>query len=278
MWAGPDRARALVRAVDQVHSKQKNGPPVEVLTVAKGVGIGVVGPSVRLRKIAKLRLVEVGSSRYLLTLLGGLVPSDLEVILARHPGHPTEAGSWRTRLDRRTASAPAQPAPLRARDPGRVALCHHLIRAPVQSDLNRAPRGTMVQRNSGRIIYMIRSIFAGLMVMAVSAMAATDEQTEPVTTGAADTPPAPETTEPQKASNTMIVLNTDEGDITIELFEKEAPITTANFLAYVDSGFFKGTIFHRVMDGFMIQGGGFTKDMNQKPTLAPPLRTRRPTG
>ena len=81
--AGPDRARALVRAVDQVHSKQKNGrPPVEVLTVAKGVGILVVGPSVRLRKIAKLRLVEVGSSRYLLTLLGGLVPSDLEVILA----------------------------------------------------------------------------------------------------------------------------------------------------------------------------------------------------
>lgn len=116
---------------------------------------------------------------------------------------------------------------------------------------------------------MIRSIFAGLMVMAVSAMAATDEQTEPVTTGAADTPPAPETTEPQKASNTMIVLKTTKGDITIELFEKEAPITTANFLAYVDSGFFKGTIFHRVMDGFMIQGGGFTKDMNQKPTLAP---------
>ena len=116
---------------------------------------------------------------------------------------------------------------------------------------------------------MIRSIFAGLMVMAASALAATDEQTEPVTTGTADTPPAPETTEPQKASNTMIVLKTTKGDITIELFEKEAPITTANFLAYVDSGFFKGTIFHRVMDGFMIQGGGFTKDMNQKPTLAP---------
>ncbi len=116
---------------------------------------------------------------------------------------------------------------------------------------------------------MIRSIFAGLMVMAASALAATDEQTEPVTTGTADTPPAPETTEPQKASNTMIVLKTTKGDISIELFEKEAPVTTANFLAYVDSGFFKGTIFHRVMDGFMIQGGGFTKDMNQKPTLAP---------
>ncbi len=116
---------------------------------------------------------------------------------------------------------------------------------------------------------MIRSIFAGLMVVAASALAATDEQTEPVTTGTADTPPAPETTEPQKASTTMIVLKTTKGDITIELFEKEAPITTANFLAYVDSGFYKGTIFHRVMDGFMIQGGGFTKDMNQKPTLAP---------
>ncbi len=80
---GPDRARALVRAVDQVYSKQNNNrPPVEVLTVAKGVGILAVGPSVRLRKISKLRLVEVGPSRYLLTLLGGLVPSDLEVILA----------------------------------------------------------------------------------------------------------------------------------------------------------------------------------------------------
>ena len=116
---------------------------------------------------------------------------------------------------------------------------------------------------------MIRSIFAGLMVMAASALAATDEQIEPVTTGTADTPPTPETTEPQKASTTMIVLKTTKGDITIELFEKEAPITTANFLAYVDSGFYKGTIFHRVMNGFMIQGGGFTKDMNQKPTLAP---------
>jgi hypothetical protein len=81
--AGPDRARALARAVDQMYGgPQRTRPSVEVLEVAKGVGIIVVGPSIRLRKIPKLRLVEVGPFRYLLTLLGGLVAADLEVILA----------------------------------------------------------------------------------------------------------------------------------------------------------------------------------------------------
>ena len=81
--AGPDRARALAGAVDHVYGgPQREHPSVEVLEVAKGVGIIVVGPSIRLRKIPKLRLVEVGPFRYLLTLLGGLVAADLEVILA----------------------------------------------------------------------------------------------------------------------------------------------------------------------------------------------------
>ena len=67
----------------------------------------------------------------------------------------------------------------------------------------------------------------------------------------------------------MIRFETTQGNFTIELFEKEAPVTVANFLKYVDDGFFDGTIFHRIVPGFVIQGGGFTEDMTQKKTLAP---------
>ena len=67
----------------------------------------------------------------------------------------------------------------------------------------------------------------------------------------------------------MVIFSTSMGDITIELMSEEAPISAKNFLDYVDAGFFDGTIFHRVIPGFMIQGGGFTADMNQKPTQAP---------
>lgn len=67
----------------------------------------------------------------------------------------------------------------------------------------------------------------------------------------------------------MVIFSTSMGDITIELMSEEAPISAKNFLDYVDAGFFDGTIFHRVIPGFMIQGGGFTEDMNQKPAQAP---------
>ena len=67
----------------------------------------------------------------------------------------------------------------------------------------------------------------------------------------------------------MITIKTNYGDFSIELNEEEAPITVKNFLNYVDKGFFTGTIFHRVIDGFMIQGGGFDKDMMQKETDTP---------
>ncbi len=67
----------------------------------------------------------------------------------------------------------------------------------------------------------------------------------------------------------MVIFSTSQGDITIELFSEEAPVTVKNFLDYVDAKFYDGTIFHRVIPGFMIQGGGFTDDMNQKPTRAP---------
>ena len=64
------------------------------------------------------------------------------------------------------------------------------------------------------------------------------------------------------------VIETSMGTITLELDEAKAPVTVANFAQYAKDGFYDGTIFHRVIDGFMIQGGGFTKDMNQKETRA----------
>jgi cyclophilin family peptidyl-prolyl cis-trans isomerase len=67
----------------------------------------------------------------------------------------------------------------------------------------------------------------------------------------------------------MVVLETSKGDITLELNQDDAPITVENFLRYVDEGFFDNTIFHRVIKNFMIQGGGFTEDMTQKPTHDP---------
>ncbi len=67
----------------------------------------------------------------------------------------------------------------------------------------------------------------------------------------------------------MIKLHTNFGEISIELDADKAPITVANFLQYVEDGFYENTIFHRVIDGFMIQGGGFDTDMKQKATKAP---------
>ena len=64
----------------------------------------------------------------------------------------------------------------------------------------------------------------------------------------------------------MVKLLTNFGEITLELNAEKAPITVANFLQYVDSGFYNGTIFHRVINGFMIQGGGFDGKMQQKAT------------
>lgn len=67
----------------------------------------------------------------------------------------------------------------------------------------------------------------------------------------------------------MIKLETSMGEIFLELDAEKAPKTVENFLAYVNAGHYDGTIFHRVIDGFMIQGGGMTEDMKEKPTNAP---------
>jgi len=67
----------------------------------------------------------------------------------------------------------------------------------------------------------------------------------------------------QTKGDSMITITTNHGTITAELFDEAAPETVANFKRYIESGFYDGTIFHRVIPGFMIQGGGFTTDMEQ---------------
>jgi cyclophilin family peptidyl-prolyl cis-trans isomerase len=67
------------------------------------------------------------------------------------------------------------------------------------------------------------------------------------------------------AANPTVMIKTDKGDISIELYPDKAPLTVQNFLAYVDARFYDGTIFHRVIKGFMIQGGGMTPDFKEKP-------------
>lgn len=67
----------------------------------------------------------------------------------------------------------------------------------------------------------------------------------------------------------LVILHTNMGDIKLELDQAKAPVTVENFVQYVKDGHYDGTIFHRVIGNFMIQGGGFDKDMKQKPTRAP---------
>ncbi|MBP3734533.1 MAG: peptidylprolyl isomerase [Desulfovibrio sp.] len=71
------------------------------------------------------------------------------------------------------------------------------------------------------------------------------------------------------SENPVVLLETTSGDILVELYPDKAPETVANFLKYVDNGFYNNTIFHRVIPGFMIQGGGLTARMQQKDTEAP---------
>ena len=70
-------------------------------------------------------------------------------------------------------------------------------------------------------------------------------------------------------ANPKVLMETSKGNVTIELYEKEAPITVQNFLSYVSDGFYNNLIFHRVIPNFMIQGGGFDAEMNQKPPKDP---------
>ena len=90
--------------------------------------------------------------------------------------------------------------------------------------------------------------------------------TQPTTAGAA-----------QPGAGTSVVIDTTLGAMTLELDAETAPLTVENFLSYVQSGFYDGTIFHRVIPGFMIQGGGFTEDLQEKPT-EPPVKNEAANG
>ena len=82
----------------------------------------------------------------------------------------------------------------------------------------------------------------------------------------------------ETAANPLVLLETTMGDITVELDTKNAPISSANFLAYVDEGYFVDTIFHRVIPNFMVQGGGVTADMKDKPNKRAPIQNEANNG
>ncbi len=73
----------------------------------------------------------------------------------------------------------------------------------------------------------------------------------------------------EETGNPIVLMKTTDGDITIELFADKSPVTVENFLSYVDEGHYDGTVFHRVIPNFMIQGGGFTEALEEKPTKEP---------
>jgi peptidyl-prolyl cis-trans isomerase A (cyclophilin A) len=89
--------------------------------------------------------------------------------------------------------------------------------------------------------------------------------------------PAPAAPLQAAPGNPVVVVETSMGSITIELFKDQAPVSTANFLQYVRDGFYPGTLWHRVVAGYVIQGGGFTADLAEKPTR-PPIQNEATNG
>jgi peptidyl-prolyl cis-trans isomerase B (cyclophilin B) len=109
-------------------------------------------------------------------------------------------------------------------------------------------------------------VIVALLTTFVSPAAAAQVQTPaPAGRGQAQ-PPPPETPAP---GNPVVAIDTSLGVITLELFKDRAPVSVDNFIRYMAEGFYEGTVFHRVKKGFMIQGGGYTADLTEKPTRAP---------
>ena len=79
-------------------------------------------------------------------------------------------------------------------------------------------------------------------------------------------------------ANPTVIIETSMGDIVLELDATNAPISTANFISYANDGFYEGTIFHRVIDGFMVQGGGITADMRDKDNKQDPIKNEAGNG
>lgn len=110
--------------------------------------------------------------------------------------------------------------------------------------------------------------FAAFLLLACAG--GNQEQSQVTTDDNAEEKPKQEMTEEKTAEHFVYVkMDTDIGEIVLELDSAKAPVTVNNFLSYVDDGFYDGTVFHRVIDGFMIQGGGFTEEGKQKPTKDP---------
>ena len=96
-------------------------------------------------------------------------------------------------------------------------------------------------------------------------------QTPATGTKPVQAPPLQPSADTPAPGNPVVLMSTSLGDIRIELFKTEAPVSVQNFLQYVNDGFYGGTVFHRVKQGFMIQGGGFTPSLQEKPTRPPIL-------
>lgn len=79
----------------------------------------------------------------------------------------------------------------------------------------------------------------------------------------------------EQLDNPRVLMKTSDGDIVIELYAEKSPVTVENFLSYVDAGYYDGTVFHRVISNFMIQGGGFTAALEEKPTREPIINESR---
>ncbi len=103
------------------------------------------------------------------------------------------------------------------------------------------------------------ALFLGAVLLGMSGCGASEPGRQTVSTAPAAGQPA----------NPRVLIETSKGNITVELFPGNAPRSVANFLGYVKSGYYDGTVFHRVIPGFMIQGGGMTPDMADKPKGAP---------
>lgn len=118
---------------------------------------------------------------------------------------------------------------------------------------------------------LIAALLLTLLPLTGGSAAAQDSGSGSEERATAANPESEETTTERNdpMSRPRVHLQTSKGDLTIELYQEEAPKSAANFLAYVESGFYDGTIFHRVIPGFMVQGGGFSADMSQKETRDP---------
>ena len=121
--------------------------------------------------------------------------------------------------------------------------------------------------NAGMSGLAVRLLLVAVLVPAMLVTAACKQKDNSAQNTAQSTP-AGDTSETQ-GGNPVVIISTSKGDIKVELFKNEAPVTVENFLSYVNDGFYDGTVFHRVIPNFMIQGGGFTPDFAQKPTKAP---------